>query len=195
MRKPLWILRLASFGLVALSLAPTGCLWKRPTARVFIPPAEHPGPRLPETPTLAGPPDVNADIAAVTPPELPSDLPPELEAYKPKRAKPAATAPPKPAIPTAPAPDLPDAPKLRQMFTPQELAEYNRELDATLERVKKVLETAQKRRLNKQETDLVNRIRTFQKQAEQVREQDPVTAVSLARRADLLAKDLRQRLP
>jgi len=32
-------------------------------------------------------------------------------------------------------------------------------------------------------------------QAEQTREQDLVTAVNLARRADLLAKDLLERLP
>ncbi len=40
-----------------------------------------------------------------------------------------------------------------------------------------------------------NRIRTFQKQAEQAREQDLVTAVSLARRAEVLAQDLVGRLP
>jgi len=39
------------------------------------------------------------------------------------------------------------------------------------------------------------RIRTFRKQAEQAREQDLMTAVILARRADLLAKDLLERLP
>jgi hypothetical protein len=41
----------------------------------------------------------------------------------------------------------------------------------------------------------VGRIQTFQKQAEQARELDLVTAVNLARRADLLAQDLIKRLP
>jgi hypothetical protein len=49
--------------------------------------------------------------------------------------------------------------------------------------------------LTREQIDIRNRIRTFQKQAEQAREQDLVTAVSLARRADLLAKDLLERLP
>jgi len=49
--------------------------------------------------------------------------------------------------------------------------------------------------LNPELTQIVSRIQTFQKQAEQAREQDLVTAVNLARRADLLAQDLVKRLP
>jgi hypothetical protein len=49
--------------------------------------------------------------------------------------------------------------------------------------------------LNPAQSEILNRIRTFQKQAEEAREQDLVTAVSLARRADLLARDLLERLP
>jgi hypothetical protein len=44
-------------------------------------------------------------------------------------------------------------------------------------------------------TSILNRIQTFQKQAEQARDADLVTAVNLARRADLLAQDLIKRLP
>jgi hypothetical protein len=43
--------------------------------------------------------------------------------------------------------------------------------------------------------DIAERARTYLSQAEQAREQDLVTAVNLARRADLLAKDLLERLP
>jgi hypothetical protein len=49
--------------------------------------------------------------------------------------------------------------------------------------------------LNAEQGEIAKRIQTFQKQAEQAREQDLVTAVSLARRADLLATDLLKRLP
>ena len=49
--------------------------------------------------------------------------------------------------------------------------------------------------LNAELTQMVSRIQTFQMQAEQTREQDLVTAVNLARRADLLAQDLIKRLP
>jgi hypothetical protein len=76
-----------------------------------------------------------------------------------------------------------------------QLREYNQALDQSLERVRRALAIAAGKNLNADQSEIVNRIRTFQKQAEQAREQDLVTAVNLARRADLLAKDLVERLP
>jgi hypothetical protein len=64
-----------------------------------------------------------------------------------------------------------------------------------LERVRKALGVLAGRNLNAEQGEIAKRIQTFQKQAEQAREQDLVTAVSLARRADLLATDLLKRLP
>jgi hypothetical protein len=49
--------------------------------------------------------------------------------------------------------------------------------------------------LTPEQKDIAERVQTYLKQAEQAREQDLVTAVNLARRADLLAKDLLERLP
>jgi hypoxanthine-guanine phosphoribosyltransferase len=49
--------------------------------------------------------------------------------------------------------------------------------------------------LTAEQKDIVERIKTFRKQAEQAKEEDLLTAVSLAKRADLFAKDLLQRLP
>ena len=49
--------------------------------------------------------------------------------------------------------------------------------------------------LTPEQKDIADRARTYLTQAEQAREQDLVTAVNLARRADLLAKDLLERLP
>ena len=86
-------------------------------------------------------------------------------------------------------------PRLGQIFTAEQVREYNRSLDENLDRVKKALNNLAGKKLNPEQTEVVNRIRTFQVQAEQAREQDLVTAVSLARRADLLAKDLLGRLP
>jgi len=84
---------------------------------------------------------------------------------------------------------------LGQIFTADQLKEYNRNLDESLERVRKVLATVGGKTLNADLTQIVGRIQTFQKQAEQARELDLVTAVNLARRADLLAQDLIKRLP
>ena len=86
-------------------------------------------------------------------------------------------------------------PKLGQIFTADQLREYNRSLDESLDRVRRVLGSVAGKNLNPELAQIVGRIQTFQKQAEQAREQDLVTAVNLARRADLLAQDLVKRLP
>jgi hypothetical protein len=84
---------------------------------------------------------------------------------------------------------------LGQIFTPEEFKEYTQNLDQSLDNVRRALGTLGKKRLNKQDGLTVERIQTFQRQAEQARQEDLVTAVSLARRADLLAQDLLKRLP
>jgi hypothetical protein len=92
-------------------------------------------------------------------------------------------------------PEVQPTPRLGQIFTAEQLREYNRAVDESLDRVRKVLGVVAGRNLNPEQTEIVSRIQTFQKQAEQAREQDLVTAVNLARRADLLAQDLVKRLP
>jgi len=64
-----------------------------------------------------------------------------------------------------------------------------------LDRVARELAIVEGKNLTADQKETAERIRTFRKQAEQAREQDLLTAVSLARRADLLAKDLLERLP
>ena len=119
--------------------------------------------------------------AGPPPPATPRRTPPPVRA----------TAPPPAVIPPEPTP----APRLGQIFTADQLREYNRALEESLERVRKVLGTVAGRNLNPELTQMVGRIQIFQMQAEQAREQDLVTAVNLARRADLLAQDLVKRLP
>jgi hypothetical protein len=75
------------------------------------------------------------------------------------------------------------------------LQDYNRSLKESLDRVDSALAKLEGKRLSAAQSETADRIRTFRKQAEQAREQDLVTAVSLAKRADLLAKDLIERLP
>jgi hypothetical protein len=84
---------------------------------------------------------------------------------------------------------------LETLLTAEQLREYNHSIDESLERVKRVLGSVAGRNLNAELTSIRDRIQTFQKQAEQARESDLVTAVNLARRADLLAQDLIKRLP
>ena len=81
------------------------------------------------------------------------------------------------------------------MFTPEELRDNTRTLEESLDRVNRALAIVEGKNLTADQKEIAERIRTFRKQAEQAREQDLLTAVSLARRADLLAKDLLERLP
>ena len=190
------------FGIVALSLASTSCIFrqKAPPPRVFIPPPTRPAATaqakaapLPDAPQLA------VDLASVAPPQLPeitTDTLPEMP-DAPRRAAhrtPPAVAPPKPQ-PTEVAAPEPVAPKLAQMLTPEQQRENTKVLDESLERVNRNLAILEGKNLTPAQKEEAERIRAFQKQAEQAREQDLLTAVSLARRADLLAKDLLERLP
>jgi hypothetical protein len=90
-------------------------------------------------------------------------------------------------------PDQPAAPKLGQIFTADQIREYNKDLDDSLERVRRDLTELNKKRLSRDDLVTVERIRTFQKQAEEARLEDLFTAVSLAHRAKDLAQDLLRR--
>jgi hypothetical protein len=184
--------------LVVLSLGSTSC-WFRKPPRAFVPPPAAPKPVIavypPEVPEA---PEIDANATIALPPDLPSTMPsapPPPPAPAPPRRPATAAAPRTTPPPAAPTPDAPPLPKLGQIFTAVQLREYNQALDQSLEQVKRALAIAAGKNLNADQTEIVNRIRTFQKQAEQAREQDLVTAVNLARRADLLARDLLERLP
>lgn len=84
----------------------------------------------------------------------------------------------------------PASPKLGQIFSAEQRNEYNKTLDDSLERVRKVLSVAAGRTLSEAQSEIVNRIRAFEKQALQTRDQDLLAAISLANRADVLARDL-----
>ena len=189
------------FGIFALSLASTSCLRQTKTqARAFTPPPTRAYPQVADSaPELPEAPEIAAEQASIVPPQLPQLTPdsfPEVP-EAPKRVT-RHVAPPAAAPRTAPAagpPESPAAPRLAQMFTAEELRENTRALDESLDRVNRALAIVEGKNLTADQKGIAERIRTFRKQAEQVREQDLLTAVSLARRADLLAKDLLEHLP
>jgi hypothetical protein len=86
------------------------------------------------------------------------------------------------------------APKLGQIFTPEESKDYARRLETSLDRVKNALVIIEGKSVNRQDKETIDRIKSFVAQAEQARNQDLVSAVSLAERADLLSRDLLDRL-
>ena len=181
---------------LTLSIAASSC-WFRKSPDVFTPPPPQAQPR-PATveasapPILPAPPNLAADLS-VSPPPLPAAIPdiPAPPKPKPTSRRPVAVAAPKPLPP----PDQPAPPKLGQVFTDNEKREYNRQLDESLERIRKNMAKLAARNLSTEQHKVVVQIEEFEKQAEQAREQDLVTAVSLASRADQLATDLVGRLP
>jgi len=190
------------YGVFALSLASTSCLrqQQQQTAQVrpFTPPPPRTWPAVPDTvPKLPNAPQIAPDSASTVPPQMPEMTPPELP-DAPKRIARRPAAPilqPKPPA-TGPAPlDPPPLPQLAQIYTIEEQRENKRILDESLDRVNRNVASIEGRNLTAEQKDTLERIRTFKKQAEQAREQDLLTAVSLARRADLLAKDLLEHLP
>lgn len=164
--------------------------------RAFNPPpvaAKAPAP-IPPAPEIASPPE-----AAFEP--VVYDFPLQTD---PSSQFPEPPPPPRPPRPVAnipkpqPAPnEAPPAPALRlsQILTPEESRRNNQELDQYTDSARKALTRVAGRNLTPEQKDIAERVQTYLTQAEQAREQDLVTAVNLARRADLLAKDLLERLP
>jgi hypothetical protein len=117
-------------------------------------------------------------------------------------------APPRPVAPTKPPaaktppvvvettpPPVVVSPKPAVVISAEDRRTLTRELDDRLDRVKRTLAMVEGKALSPELTALANQARSFLNQAEQARTQDLVTAVNLAKRADLFAMDLVERLP
>jgi len=171
----------------------SGCLFQKTRHVAFTPPPPHPPAKIGPAPELPSPPLLTIDLNAWLLPDFPTIVPDLPEPPKPQpRPRPPVSAGPK-APQTLP--DQPAPPKLGPFFTAEQTRDYTKDLEESLERVKRALTALGRKRLNADQVVTVERVRTFQKQAEQARQEDLVTAVSLARRADLLAQDLLGRLP
>src|SRR6266404_4362301 len=133
-------LRLLPF-ILALSLGSTSCWFRKSTPpRVFVPPPPAARPSVATTqPQLRPPPEIDMPEEATATGGIPAAMPPtEPPPPTPPRRVPSpvrATTPPPAQIP----PDVPPAPRLGQIFTAEQLREYNRAVDESLERVRRNL--------------------------------------------------------
>ena len=175
----------------------TSCGFLHKAPRAFNPPpvtAKAPPP-IPPVPEIAPPEEVAFEPAVYDFPRQtdPSSQFPDLP--RPARAPraPVANVPKPQPVPN----ETPSAPALRlsQILTPEESRRNSQEFDQYTDSAKKRLTRVAGRILTPEQKDIAERVQTYLTQAEQAREQDLVTAVNLARRADLLAKDLLDRLP
>ena len=100
-------------------------------------------------------------------------------------------APPQPAPDAAPAPAPAASPaQLGQILTPAEKAQLTQSLDQSMSAARAVLARVAGRSLARDQTDTVNLIKALLTQAEAARGSDLSVAAQLARRAELLARDL-----
>ena len=106
-----------------------------------------------------------------------------------------ATAPPPvpaPAPPVTPAPVTPEASpaQLREILTPQQRAELTRNLDQSLAAAHESLSKVAGRQMSRDQAETARLVSSFAAQAESARPTDLIVAAQLARRAELLAREL-----
>jgi hypothetical protein len=190
----------ACVALFSLSLFTTGCLLQKKQARVFhYPPAPRPSPGSSKPPPILDPPELPVIATVNTTQELASLIGTGVWEFPPPPPPTPTPRRPPPVKPTTPAPPAaveaaPTTPRIAQLFTPDQLRENVKIYDDSLGQVQNALDAIGKRNLTADERERVAQIRDFVRQAKQAREEDLMTAVSLAKRADSLAKDLLDRL-
>jgi hypothetical protein len=175
---------------IVLSAFTSSC-WFQKKPAVFTPPPPQVQPKVAaEAPPLPAPPPIEGDPKATVPP-VAADTLPDMPAPPADRPAPRRNPSPTPSHSTPPpVTEQPAPPRLGPVFTADQRRAYTRTLDESLERVRRALEFLATRNLNGEQAGVRDKITTFQKQAEQARDQDLVLAVNLAQRADSLAQDL-----
>lgn len=98
--------------------------------------------------------------------------------------------PPKPKPEPAQAPAQPPPPAFGQILTPQQQTELRRSYQQSAQFARQTLSQLSGRALSRDQADTSNRVRSFLSQADEAQSKDPSVAAQLARRAELLARDL-----
>lgn len=181
-----------------LAIFPSSCFFAKKAPAAFTPPPPIAAPVFGAPEPLNDPPVVavlDLSNSSIDPRIVPNGVP---EAPAPPPPKPAPkrviASPPKPATTPPPEPPAQPAPRLGQILSAEQIQRDNRALDESLDRVRRAVVALSRKNLTPDQVDTLNRIQVFQKQAEEKREQDLVIALTLAHRADLLAKDLQDRV-
>ncbi|HEU0143049.1 MAG TPA: hypothetical protein VFQ79_25230, partial [Bryobacteraceae bacterium] len=136
-----------------------------PPPQVTVPEAPSGKPTPPLIPPPPETPPAKLESAIEVPPPGPLPAPPNNSQRKPHRPEstPSAAGP---ATETSPDPPLP---QLGQILTPEQRAEYNRNIDQSLHRAEKTLRVASGRTLTREQAASVAMIASFIRQAESLR--------------------------
>ncbi len=184
------IVRIGALGLAVLSLS--GCFTKKKPP-VVIPPVVVPQPQpqpqpAPEPPPEPKPaPKSEEQKPVVKPQPAPA---PEPQAEPPKLEKPSPAPSQRKRTPAAkPAAQAP-IPQLGTILTAEQRAQYQKTCDESLRKAKNALNAVSGKKLSSSQSESASRVRSFIRQAEELKSRDLTTAAQLAQRADLLAQQL-----
>ena len=157
---------LATVAFAALVL--TGCFPFRKKPAAVVPSAPTPVPAAPAT--------TPTNVPEVPPPPAPKPTP--------------TTPKPRPVIPVAPAPAPSAPPAFVEILTPGQQARLIAAYEQSIKSARAAINQILTHRLTPEQSDSVNRLRSFLAQADLAKASDPSTAAQLAHRADLLANTL-----
>lgn len=196
------LIRYSAFAIVCgLMVTSTGCFWKKkPPALPATPPPQtkssstlNPAPPPPKIETTV--PSTAPPAVAVKIPEAPKPPQTKNSNRRPRRGNPAAAKvqqpqPTTPAPTPDPGPETPSAPKLGDLLTDAQRADLLKKCDQSLQQARSALDQLASKQLSPDAAESASRARVFILQAEQARTRDPQTALQLAQRAEVLARDL-----
>jgi outer membrane biosynthesis protein TonB len=157
----------------------------QPQQNAITAPAE-----LPQPPEVPPEPSQPVIPAPTLPPEVPPPPAPATPQPRPRRPAPSDTrTQPYPAeVPTPQQPAEP--PRLSTKTTPEQERDLNTQIDQSLNNAETSLRAIQNRTLGKEQQGAVAQVRSFIRQAREMRVSDLPAARSLAQRAEILARDL-----
>ena len=181
-----------------LALASTGCFWKKkPPAPPATPPPQTkstatlkpapPPPKLETAEPTTAPPAVAVKLPDT--PKPPQTKQPARRARRWNPVSPKTQAPPPPADSGPEALPAP-APKLGDLITDAQRADLLKRCDQAIQQARTALDQLAAKQLSPESAESAGRARVFIQQAEQARSRDPQTALQLAQRAEVLARDL-----
>jgi hypothetical protein len=188
--------------LLGASLSTSGCFFgsSKKKAKVFVPPPVYstaPAPPAnPKPVVVTTPPDLNNPVEAGVDPGVDTTVGTNIPPAPPKPLPPKTTPakPPATVVDVTPPPVVPP-PKPGTIFSAAERQRMNQDIDQSLGKVRAALARAEGKNLSADLVAMANNARGLMTNAEQVRVQDLVTAVSLAKRAESFATELVQHLP
>ena len=183
--------------MTACALTP-GCLFSRNSRAAQTPPLPAPTPSdTPSTQPNTSPGATPSTAAAAPTPTSKARTVRQRKAPAPVPSQPAtvpAAATNQPAVTPAPvsppAAPAPSPAQLREILTPQQRAELIKNLDQSLAAARESLSKVAGRPMTRDQAESARLVSSFAAQAESARSTDLIVAAQLARRAELLARDL-----